>query len=558
MILLQVIIEGAKNNETYSENQLKQMSQKITQLMAAAILQNEEGKDLVETIYNIGDLQKNAPLQLNGIKASTYFVWVVSNGKVSYSEVTLGENDSKTVSFDHRDRYLMIESNPDKAKIFINGIEQDYQTPKKFRVTGTDNPIEVSVYKEGYEDSNGYEKPTVKFNLYPGDDKTVSFSLKESKYGKVSVSADTDDAEVYLNNSYQGKTPFTSNKIKAGSSVQIEVRKENYLTSRKTVDIQADETVSADFDLEALFLGNQWRIGGGWRTFDNENFKRSYDKLYGGNFGFFPMGSGLDMYWNNAFYYNESKSGYGKMLYGETALGATLSYRVWQLIPYAGVGLKAGYLKESVEINGQSLESEHGGWGYEWMLGTTLMLSGDFGFYFNYRKDFLKMGEKSYSVSGENYEFGMAIGTSAIKYSEPLTGFFSLYSVEGLSNKNIRVAALSFIWRAKSVFIEMPLGEFFAADFKSSETTGEYLLPFSIGFSLIDNFYLGTKLYWLGMKEEGSASNKDKTQIDFYIKTIDMSSYFAYSLQTGVLIVPSESETKFYASMTVYFGFGWN
>jgi formylglycine-generating enzyme required for sulfatase activity len=79
---------------------------------------------------------------------------------------------------------------------------------------------------------------------------TVEVNLSLSSTGAIAFTSDPQGAEVHINGSYQGRTPYTANDLPSGSH-SYELRKEGYETLSGTATVEAGKTAQVFKRLES-------------------------------------------------------------------------------------------------------------------------------------------------------------------------------------------------------------------------------------------------------------------------------------------------------------------
>jgi serine/threonine protein kinase len=136
---------------------------------------------------------------------------------------------------------IKITSNPTTASVWLN---QEFvgSTPYENSELETGS-YKIIIRKKGYADYNTTVKVT--------SNKTASVSTKLLQVGKLVVTSEPSEAEVYLNNKVIGKTSLTSDQILVGEH-KLVIRKSGFKPYTSTVKIEHDKTLKITEKLAAL------------------------------------------------------------------------------------------------------------------------------------------------------------------------------------------------------------------------------------------------------------------------------------------------------------------
>ena len=168
------------------------------------------------------------------LKLDRYEVWS--------KRVNVKENKKNTLSAVLRIKAgsLMIESEPSNAKIFLDG-EEIGTTPNIIRSIAPDT-YEVEVRMDGYDVWS-------EFVDIEGDKEKVITAVLQMKTGSISVKSKPTGARIYLDGKEVGTTPDILESVASGSH-EVEVRKDGYDVSSKSVKVETDKKKSVALELQ--------------------------------------------------------------------------------------------------------------------------------------------------------------------------------------------------------------------------------------------------------------------------------------------------------------------
>ncbi|MDP6433075.1 MAG: PEGA domain-containing protein, partial [Candidatus Scalindua sp.] len=168
------------------------------------------------------------------LKLDRYEVWS--------KRVNVKENKKNTLSAVLRIKAgsLMIESEPSNAKIFLDG-EEIGTTPNIIRSIAPDT-YEVEVRKNGCEVWS-------EFVDVEGDKEKVLTAILQLKTGSISVKSKPSNARIFLDGKEVGTTPDILESVATGSH-EVEVRKDGYDVSSKSVKVETDKKKSVALELQ--------------------------------------------------------------------------------------------------------------------------------------------------------------------------------------------------------------------------------------------------------------------------------------------------------------------
>ncbi|MCA0447827.1 MAG: PEGA domain-containing protein [Bacteroidetes bacterium] len=110
-------------------------------------------------------------------------------------------------------------------------------------------PVEIPAGKRKFRiQATGYEDTVFTENVRRLENRVAGFNLRRQT-GRIQVSSEPDEAEVYLGDSLLGYTPYFSDNIPTGSYI-LSIRKERYRNTDYPVNLRKDELVSRSATLE--------------------------------------------------------------------------------------------------------------------------------------------------------------------------------------------------------------------------------------------------------------------------------------------------------------------
>ena len=131
---------------------------------------------------------------------------------------------------------LAIATNPQKCKIYVDGIFEGYSPMKKEMFLSGNHSIkaECELFHEEIQD----------FHLSDGENKNISLNLKQA-YGELNINSRPDGAKVFIDDKEAGVTPYKNPKI---SSKAYKVRVEKRFYSEVTKNIEVKDGLRSDLD----------------------------------------------------------------------------------------------------------------------------------------------------------------------------------------------------------------------------------------------------------------------------------------------------------------------
>jgi len=152
---------------------------------------------------------------------------------------------------------LEIKSTPEKADVHIGG-EKLGSTPLMVDMVEK-GMLLVEVKKDGFRSW----KEAV--DIAPGKIAEVTVELMPI-FGSLYITSSPSDADVYVSGKKSGRTPIKLDEIQNGEIV-VEVRKECYEPSKKTIEVSAGQERKSQFDLKSVcgsFSINSIPLGADW------------------------------------------------------------------------------------------------------------------------------------------------------------------------------------------------------------------------------------------------------------------------------------------------------
>ncbi len=139
---------------------------------------------------------------------------------------------------------LRVDSYPKGADVYIDGVKKG-ETP--IEVKGLKPGMyEVEIRKDGYK-TEVYQKKIDRGNL-----KQLIFANLIHKTFTLQITSYPTEAEVYIDGLKKGLTPITIDDLLYGKHF-IEVRKENFSTWSKEIDVEEYKVIQLDAELNAKF-----------------------------------------------------------------------------------------------------------------------------------------------------------------------------------------------------------------------------------------------------------------------------------------------------------------
>ncbi len=143
---------------------------------------------------------------------------------------------------------LKINSNPSGALVILNG-EMAGRTPYE----NTEQPVndyQLIIRQDGYDDYN--ESFKVLVNKQKIITKQLSVTATNgTQFGKLKITTKPSEASVYINGSFVGSTPFSSNKIPVGTQ-KIVIKKKNFGDYTESVNIELNKLTTLTAELNPL------------------------------------------------------------------------------------------------------------------------------------------------------------------------------------------------------------------------------------------------------------------------------------------------------------------
>lgn len=173
------------------------------------------------------------------MKYSRYLYLLIMVFLISCSKETIVENPTENFGS------ILIDSNPQGAKIFLLGTNTNKLTPDSI-LNLESGDYEITLKRVPYEDT------TLVANVKSGL-RTTIFVDFDSTTGVLIVKSIPDGANIFIDDSLTNKTtPDTIYSIKAGNHA-IKVQKEGYVESENNINVIKGMTTTVEFTLQELF-----------------------------------------------------------------------------------------------------------------------------------------------------------------------------------------------------------------------------------------------------------------------------------------------------------------
>jgi len=188
------------------------------------------------------------PYTFTNLSAKNYTVEVKYNDELKQEEILLNGGDRKEVIFEFNEVVtgnLKVESEPTGAKIFIDDNDTGNITPYTLNnITSGEHNIKLTI--------QGYEDFTLKVNIPETKEIKVTLNKIAEKLGTLKVQSEPQNAEIYINNEYKGKTPFEI-KLSIGK-YNLKLKLTDYDDWQKEVEIKSDEETSINATLSKTII----------------------------------------------------------------------------------------------------------------------------------------------------------------------------------------------------------------------------------------------------------------------------------------------------------------
>ncbi|MFA7124043.1 MAG: PEGA domain-containing protein, partial [Candidatus Delongbacteria bacterium] len=135
---------------------------------------------------------------------------------------------------------LAISTNPQKCKIYFDGIFEGYSPMKKEMFLSGNHSIkaECELYHEEIQD----------FHLSDGENKSISLNLKQA-YGELNINSKPDGAKVFIDDKETGVTPYSNLKMPS-KAYKVRVGKRFYSDVTKNIEVKDGLRSDLDFVMD--------------------------------------------------------------------------------------------------------------------------------------------------------------------------------------------------------------------------------------------------------------------------------------------------------------------
>ena len=218
---------------TQTVNVVAGQAQKLLVAMQPNFAQLTVAAQSDEEVY-INDNRKGSGRYTERVAPGVYRVEVRKAAHTpATKQVTLSRGDSETLTLMPQPilSSLKVVSDPMEAEIYLNG-KLVGTTPQIVREMLIGN-YALELRKEGY--GNAAETVTVK------EGETVEFNLTLTSTGSIAFTSEPLGADLYINGTYKGRTPYTASDLPAGDC-SYELREEGYETLSGTATVESGKT----------------------------------------------------------------------------------------------------------------------------------------------------------------------------------------------------------------------------------------------------------------------------------------------------------------------------
>lgn len=184
-------------------------------------------------VYVDGGYQGIAPINVS-VSPGTHRVQVKMPGYEEYSTtvtVDAGKTVVLNVNLEPKSGTLVVDSTPSGASVYVDGTYRG-TTPLTVELQPGQHTINVTL--------EGYKPYLATVNVPPGETVKITAKLeKKIATGTVWINSQPTGADVYVDGTWRGTTPLTLT-LPPGTHT-IEIRKEGYPPTRKTVEVAPGE-----------------------------------------------------------------------------------------------------------------------------------------------------------------------------------------------------------------------------------------------------------------------------------------------------------------------------
>ncbi len=249
---------GGAVQEQGKEDELFNLLDRLSEALKKVILEGtelSEEKEALSTlfiqsnppgasIYINGQPYGFAPKDIYNLQEGTYEVVLSKVGYETYIKkinLSIGDEVPLQIDLSPQKGTLIIISNPEEAEVYL---DTEYRGVTKLTLedilTGTH---QVTFKKKGY-----YEEERRVEVIYK-EDTTLEVTLKE-KPGSLLILSSPQEARVYLDEEYKGKTPLSLPSVSPGEH-KIRITKEGRATHYETALVKGEENTTVDVVLSA-------------------------------------------------------------------------------------------------------------------------------------------------------------------------------------------------------------------------------------------------------------------------------------------------------------------
>jgi len=231
-------VDYLKNmTEKYLEKkELKKMMRIVTEPSEAMVFINGDYEGMSPLLKEFEEGTYEIEIKKEGYKDTKREITVASQTK-DLSRIETINIELIKVKFN-----LVIETDPIEAYVYIDG---EYKGTSPLILTELlGGNYEITIKKEGYTDM------VDTINIHPEmDDKKEFLLKKETIFGSIQIDSEPNEAAVYLDNIYQGKTPYRIENVSEGNH-NIKLIKEGFQEYYISVYVEGSKTIEKSIKLE--------------------------------------------------------------------------------------------------------------------------------------------------------------------------------------------------------------------------------------------------------------------------------------------------------------------
>ena len=189
----------------------------------------------------------SSPLLLENVIPGKHILQVNASGFDSHQqEITINKDKPTVLNINLKKIFdLSIKSNPTKADVYINDIKIG-QTPFTKKVVEYER-MKISLRKSNHEEWSESFVVNKDINIAPKLEYTKAYKKSLIKTYVISIKSNPAGAQILLNNTNAGVTPFES-KVKDGVKVQVKLKKKNYEEWVQNITVKNDVNINAKLD----------------------------------------------------------------------------------------------------------------------------------------------------------------------------------------------------------------------------------------------------------------------------------------------------------------------